>query len=81
LNRFCWINWAEWAGITLEPFPRLQGWLGTINERPSVKKGLDVPGKFEIKERMKTKEGEEDYAKYHSNLVMQVQNADQDNHK
>jgi len=40
-----------------------------------------VPEPFKMKEKMKTKEGEEEYAKYHSNWVMQGQNADQENHK
>jgi len=81
LNCFCWVNWAEWAGISLDPFPKLRKWLDIINERPAVKKGLDVPEKFEMKEAMRTKEGEEKYAKMHSNWVMQGQNADHEKHK
>ena len=67
LNCFCWVNWAEWAGVSLEKFPRLQKWLDAINERPAVKTGLNIPSRFEMKEKLKTKEGEEEYAKYHSN--------------
>lgn len=81
LNCFCWVNWAEWAGVGLESFPNLKRWLGVINEREAVKRGLDVPEKFEMKEKMRTKEGEEEYAKYHSNWVMQGQNDDQERHK
>ncbi|CZR57769.1 related to glutathione S-transferase GstA [Phialocephala subalpina] len=78
---FSWINWAEWAGVPLDDFPELKKWLERINERPAVKKGLDVPEKFEMKERMKSKEGEEEYAKRHSNWVMKGQKADQEKHK
>jgi glutathione S-transferase len=49
LNCFCWVNWAEWAGISLQPFLKLQKWLVVINGRGAVKSGLDVPDKFEMK--------------------------------
>ncbi|KAL9091449.1 MAG: hypothetical protein Q9165_004835 [Trypethelium subeluteriae] len=78
---FSWVNWAEWAGLDTERFPNLTSWLETINKRPAVQKGVNVPDKFEMKEAMKTKEGEEEYAKHHSNWVMQGQKADQEKHK
>ncbi|KAI9685872.1 MAG: hypothetical protein M1822_004150 [Bathelium mastoideum] len=81
LASFSWVNWAEWAGVELDKFPKLQTWLDNINERPTIQKGVNVPEKFEMKERMKTKEGEEEYAKHHSNWVMQGQKADQEKHK
>ena len=34
-----------------------------------------------MKEKMKSKEGEEEYAKYHSSWVMQGQNTDQEKNK
>lgn len=74
------MNWAEWAGIELDPFPKVKKWLDTINERPAVKRGLDVPEKFKMKEKMRTKEGEEEYEKYHSDWVMKGQNEDQERH-
>ena len=69
---FSWVNWAEWAGVETKEFVRVKAWLDAINEREAVKRGLDVPEKFEMKEKMKTKEGEEEYAKMHSNWVMKV---------
>jgi glutathione S-transferase len=57
------------------------GFFSEFNERPTVKRGLDTPEKFEMKEKMKTKEGEEEYANYHSNWVMQGQNENQEKHK
>jgi glutathione S-transferase len=56
-------------------------WLDKINDRPAVKKGLDVPEPFKMKEKMKSKEGEEEYAKHHSNWIMQGQKKDQETHK
>lgn len=42
--------------------------------------GLDVPDKFEMKEKMRSKEGEEEYAKMHSNWVMQGMKEDREKH-
>ena len=81
LANFSWVNWAEWAGVGLDKFPKLQTWLDSINQRPAIQRGVNVPEKFEMKEAMKTKEGEEQYVKYHSNWVMQGQKADQEKHK
>ncbi|USW56212.1 Putative glutathione S-transferase, Thioredoxin-like superfamily [Septoria linicola] len=80
---FSWVNWAEWAGveITEETFPAMKKWLETIQKREAVTKGCDVPDKFEMKEAMKTKEGEEEYAKHHSNWVMKGQEEDQKKHQ
>lgn len=63
------VNWAEWAGIETAPFPALDKWLHTIQQRPAVEKGVNVPEKFEMKEKMRSKEGEEEYAKHHSKWV------------
>ncbi|KAJ9648652.1 Glutathione S-transferase 2 [Neophaeococcomyces mojaviensis] len=78
---FSWVNWAEWAGVETKPFARVQTWLETIQKRPAVEKGVNVPEKFEMKEAMKTKEGEEEYAKHHSNWVMQGMEDDSEKHK
>ncbi|TAQ85373.1 hypothetical protein B7494_g6304 [Chlorociboria aeruginascens] len=78
---FSWVNWAEWAGIVVEEFQEVKGWVDRINERPAVKRGLDVPEPFTMKEKMKTKEGEDEYQKYHSNWVMKGQEKDQERHK
>lgn len=52
---FSWINWAEWAGVDVTPFKNLHGWLERINARPAVKRGLDVPEPFTMKEKLKSK--------------------------
>lgn len=82
---FSWVNWAEWAlGREWEksnPFPEVSQWLRVIQEREATKKGVDIPEKFEMKEAMETEEGEREYAKHHSNWVMQGQKEDQEKHK
>ncbi|KAK5169103.1 Glutathione S-transferase 2 [Saxophila tyrrhenica] len=78
---FAWVNWAEWAGIETKPFPQLQKWLEVIQQRAAVGRGVDVPEKFEMKEKMKTKEGEEEYARYHSRWVMQGMKEEGEKHQ
>ncbi|KAL8861689.1 MAG: hypothetical protein Q9178_001890 [Gyalolechia marmorata] len=80
IANFCWVNWAEWAGVDVKSFKLLNQWLDRINERPAVKRGLDVPEPFTMKEKLKSKEGEEEYAKHHSQWVMKGQEADQKKH-
>jgi len=45
-----------------------------------VKRGVDIPEKFDMKESMKTKEGEEEYSKYHSGWVMKGWKKDKEKH-
>jgi len=78
---FSWINWAEWAGVDVSQFKEVKKWLDRINARPAVARGLDVPEPFKLKERMRSKEGEEEYAKYHGNWVMKGQDEEQEKHK
>ena len=80
---FSWINWAEWAGIDLNSntFPKIMKWMKAVQERPATQAGVNIPEKFEMKEAMKTKEGEEDYAKHHSNWVMQGMKEESEKHK
>jgi glutathione S-transferase len=40
-----------------------------------------VPEEFKMKEKMKSKEGEEELAKFHSEWVMKGQEKDQETHK
>ncbi|ESZ93593.1 hypothetical protein SBOR_6022 [Sclerotinia borealis F-4128] len=75
---FCGQNEAE---IDTSPYPEIVNWLKRINGRPAVTKGLNVPEAFQMKEKMKTKKGEEEYAKHHSNWVMKGQENDQAKHK
>ncbi|KAH9825665.1 Disulfide-bond oxidoreductase, partial [Teratosphaeria destructans] len=77
---FSWVNWAEWAGVETKMFPEVREWMEVIQRRPAVERGVDVPDKFEMKEAMKTKEGEERYARYHSNWVMQGMKEDSERH-
>lgn len=52
---FSWVNWAEWAGVDVKQFKEVSGWVDRINSRDAVKRGLDVPEPFVMKEKMKSK--------------------------
>ena len=39
-----WINYHEWAGLSLDEFSRLQRWFKILEARPAVERGLCVPG-------------------------------------
>ena len=80
-HSFSWINWAEWAGVSLEKYPTLQRWLATIQARPATQAGVDVPEPFEMKRAMRTKEGAEEYGRMHSNWVMKGQDEEQQKHR
>ncbi|KAK0114784.1 hypothetical protein ONS95_014265 [Cadophora gregata] len=78
---FSWINWAEWAGIGLDQFPEVKNWADRINQRPAIKRELDVPEPFKMKEKMKTKEGEKEYEEHNSKWVMDAQMKEQEKQK
>ncbi|SMY25623.1 unnamed protein product [Zymoseptoria tritici ST99CH_1A5] len=83
---FSWVNWGEWAGVRLEDgggegWEGLRRWVDVIQGREGVKRGVDVPEKFVMKEKMKTKEGEEEFARYHGNWVMKGMEEDREKHK
>ena len=80
LCNFSWTNWAEWAGVERRPFPELQRWSEAIEKRPAVIKGVDVPVKFEMKEKMSSEKGEEEFAKHHSNWIMEGMKDDSSKH-
>jgi len=77
---FSWVNWGAWAGIETKPFPEIERWLDTINARPAVQKGVNIPDEFKLKEIMSSKEKAEEHAKKASAWVMKGQEEDQKKH-
>ncbi len=75
------LNFLVILGETLNLSSEVKKWVDRINERETVKRGLNVPEPFKMKEKMKTKEGEEEYSKHHSTWVMKGQENDQEKHK
>jgi GST-like protein len=39
-----WVNYHDWAGVSLDDLPRVQDWYDRIAARPAVDRGLCVPG-------------------------------------
>lgn len=39
-----WLNYHEWAGLSLDELPLLKDWFARIEARPAVQRGLTVPG-------------------------------------
>ena len=38
-----WVRVHDWAGVSVEGLPHLQRWMGELDARPAVKRGLQVP--------------------------------------
>ena len=76
IANFGWVNWAFWAGVEINEFPLLSAWVDRINAREAVKRGLDVPTKFTLKEDAKDKEKLEKEAKEVSAWIVQGQKED-----
>ena len=64
-----------------ESFKELGRWLKAIEGREAVERGVNVPEKFELRERMKSKESAEAYAKKNSQWIMQGMKEDEEKHK
>lgn len=41
---WAWVNYHEWAGVSLDDLPRVRDWYDRIAARPAVERGLCVPG-------------------------------------
>ncbi len=42
---FPWVRRYEWAGLNIDHLPSVQRWLRTLEARPAVQRGLNVPEK------------------------------------
>jgi glutathione S-transferase len=48
IAHFCWVRGADWAGVSLEPYPDIRRWLEAIDARPAVQRGLAVPPPLDL---------------------------------
>lgn len=78
---FSWINWAAWAGIETQPFPNVQKWLETIQQRDAVERGVNVPVPFDVREKMKDQKKADEYAKEQSEWIMKGMKDDSEKHQ
>lgn len=49
-----WVALHDWAGVSTEGLPHLEGWLARMAERPAVQRGLAVPTARQASERSTT---------------------------
>ncbi|KAI9094122.1 glutathione S-transferase [Phlyctochytrium arcticum] len=45
---FGWTAAHNWAGVSLDEFPKVDKWLHTVAKREGVKRGMDVPDKSNL---------------------------------
>jgi len=76
IANFTWVNISFWAGVTTEEFPLLNAWVDRINAREAVKRGLDVPVKFTMKDDIKDQAKLDEAAKQASAWIVQGQKED-----
>jgi len=48
-----WVRGYKWSGLTLEGLPNLERWLVAIDQRPAVKRGVDVPEPVDLEEMVR----------------------------
>jgi glutathione S-transferase len=56
IAHYGWIDAASWAGVDVAEFPNLKKWLDTMDKRPAVVKGRDVPVPSELRKAAKDPE-------------------------
>ncbi|MHA7836492.1 MAG: glutathione S-transferase family protein [bacterium] len=43
LANWCWVRIHGWSGVPIDGLPRLEAWIGRLEERPACQRGLAVP--------------------------------------
>lgn len=61
IANWTYVGTCEWVGLSLDDFPNLRRWLGTMAKRPGCRRGLDVPVPLDPS---KMPEGFEKYRRY-----------------
>lgn len=67
MANWCWVRTHSWSGISIDGLENLARWLDAINARPAAQKGVVVP--YDIMERMKADNAEEDFKKNARKMV------------
>ena len=67
IANFSWVNLAYFAGVEIEEFPNLKKWTDRMKRREAVKRGLEIPVKFIVKDDVKNPDNLDEKAKEISN--------------
>lgn len=43
IANWCWVRTHPWSGVSVEGLDHLQRWIGAIQERPAVQRGVKIP--------------------------------------
>ncbi len=43
IAHWTWVRSHEWAGVSIEDLPHLSRWLETLNARPALQRGVQIP--------------------------------------
>jgi len=77
IANYGWVNMAFWAGVEIKEFPKLDDWCERISAREAVKRGLDVPKKFEMKKKYyEDKDAAEAESRKESSWILKGQKED-----
>jgi len=53
IANWAWVRGYKWSGVTLDGLEHLSRWLKAIDERPAVKRGVDVPERVDLEEMIR----------------------------
>ena len=53
IANWSWVRGYKWSGVTLDGLPNLTRWLKAIDERPAVRRGVDVPEPVDLEEMLR----------------------------
>jgi len=43
IANWCWVRGYRWSGVSVDGLDHLQRWLDALNEKPGLRRGLEVP--------------------------------------
>lgn len=76
IANWCWVRIYGWSGVDITPFPHLKDWLDRIEARPAVQRGVDIPKKSELLDRLEDQDKAEEYARRVGSLIEKGANRD-----
>jgi glutathione S-transferase len=53
IANYSWVRGYKWAGVEIDGLDHLARWLGSVDERPAVQRGLAVPEYVDLDEMLR----------------------------
>lgn len=54
IANWCWAKTYAWSGVEIDDLPHLQRWIDAIADRSAVQRGIEVPGRLDSEELVKS---------------------------